>query len=83
VSVSQGTGITNSPNPIVTAGTVNITNTGVSAGSYQLGSFCVTFNAQGQTTNVVFGSCSGGTFAMLINTGSKLLIQTGSALLIQ
>jgi hypothetical protein len=49
--------------------TTTITPTGVPAGSYTLGSFCVTVLASGQISNIVSGSC-GGAFAFL-GTGTS------------
>ena len=47
-SITASTGITLTPNPITSAGTVGITNTAVTAGTYT--NATVTFNAQGQAT---------------------------------
>ena len=52
-SITLGTGLTGSPNPITDVGTISITNTGVTAATYgssnQVGQFAV--NAQGQITS--------------------------------
>ena len=47
-SLSQGTGITLTPNPTTSTGTISISTTGVTAGAY-LGAD-ITVNAQGQLT---------------------------------
>jgi YVTN family beta-propeller protein len=49
--INAGTGITCTPNPIVETGTISITNTGVTAGSYNVAN--ITVNSQGQVTNAV------------------------------
>jgi hypothetical protein len=53
-SVGAGTGLTATPSPIVGAGTLAITNTGVTPGSYT--STNLTVNAQGQITAAANGS---------------------------
>lgn len=49
--INAGTGITCSPNPIVGVGTISITNTGVTAGTYSF-PINMTINAQGQVTEI-------------------------------
>jgi trimeric autotransporter adhesin len=56
-SVSAGTGITCTPNPITTTGTVAISTTGVTAGSYT--STNLTVNAEGQITAASNGAGGG------------------------
>jgi hypothetical protein len=53
VSISAGTGITATPNPITSSGTIAIANTTVTAGTYGSSSAVaqVTINAQGQVTS--------------------------------
>ena len=56
-SVGAGTGLTATPSPIVGAGTLAITNTTVTPGSYTLTN--LTVNAQGQITAASNGTASG------------------------
>lgn len=61
-SISAGTGITLTPNPITTTGTVAITNTAVAAGTYGDSTHVseITVNAQGQITNATSVAITGG-----------------------
>lgn len=61
-SITAGTGLTASPgNPITSAGTLSLTNTGVSAGTYGTSTQVpqVTVDAQGRITNVVNTTITG------------------------
>jgi hypothetical protein len=74
VSITGSTGITVSPSPITGAGTVAITNTAVSPGSYTLAS--LTVNQQGQLTACSNGSAVGS----LASAASTITVShTGSA----
>ena len=67
VSITSGTGITATPNPITASGTIAIANTSVAAGSYGNATTVSQFtvNAQGQITNAsnvtISGTTPGGT----------------------
>lgn len=52
-SITLGTGLTGSPNPIVDVGTISISNTGVTADTYGSSNYIpvLTINAQGQVTS--------------------------------
>jgi hypothetical protein len=54
--------------------------TGVSAGSYQMGTQCVTIDPQGRVTTVVTASCLGSSF-ILRNGGGHLLRNAGGSVL--
>ena len=76
-SIVLGTGLTGSPNPITSTGTISITATGVSAGSYgsstQVGTFTV--NAQGQLTaaaNVSITPSSIGAISAVNGTANQI-----------
>lgn len=79
--LNQGTGITCSPNPIVGAGTISLTNTAVTAGSYTV--MNGTVNAQGQLTAAssatVITDTTGTTQNLFIGIGSGVLGTTSIA----
>lgn len=68
-SILAGTGLTATPNPIVAAGTIGISNTGVFAGFYTNAN--ITVNAQGQITSAANGA-GGGTITNIATTGGIL-----------
>ena len=76
-SITLGTGLTGSPNPITSTGTISITNTGVTAATYgsstQVGQFAV--NAQGQITsasNVSITPSSIGAISAINGTANEI-----------
>jgi hypothetical protein len=90
-SLSAGLGITLSPNPITSTGSVstNGTTTNVTVASACEGTSCTPVTqcfvySAGVLESISTGACSGApTNYLLIQTGSAMLIQTGSHLLIQ
>lgn len=72
-SITAGTGLTATPsNPITTSGTISITNTTVTPGSYTLSS--ITVNAQGQLTAASSGSVNAGTGISITGTASAPIV---------
>jgi hypothetical protein len=76
-SITLGTGLTGAPNPITSIGTISISNTGVTAGTYgsstQVGQFAV--NAQGQITsasNVTITPSSIGAISAVNGTANEI-----------
>jgi len=65
-SVTAGTGLTASPNPITSSGTISLANTAVTPGSYTRAN--ITVNAQGQVTAA--SSSSINSFPARLTTGA-------------
>lgn len=74
-SVTAGTGLTATPNPIVGTGTLAIANTGVSAGAFLNAN--VTVNAQGQITSIANGT--NGTVTSAAMTGDGVIFHSAVA----
>ncbi len=72
-SVSAGVGLTGSPNPITGAGSIQLANTAVSAGSYTLAS--ITVDAQGRITAAATGTAGSGTVTS-VSAGGGLTAST-------
>lgn len=75
-SVSAGTGLTASTNPITTTGQLSITATGVSAGRYTFSQIDV--NAQGQITSAANGAAGSGTVTSAGAVGLNGITVAGS-----
>jgi len=72
-SISEGTGITCTPNPITSTGTVAISNTAVTAGTYSF-PINMAVNAQGQITAIT----SDGSDNLTSSTGNLFIGQAGN-----
>lgn len=79
VSITFSSDFSASPNPVTGTGTVSLTNTGVSAGTYTLAT--VTVDAKGRVTNISSGAATSGTVTQ-VNTGTGLtggpIVATGT-----
>jgi len=80
-SITLGTGLTGSPNPITSVGTISITNTGVVAATYGSSTQVpqIAINAQGQVTsasNVLITPSSIGAISAVNGTANEITANT-------